>query len=107
MKTGTAALASSVRQTSAGGSPAPGPDAPLVAYIRVFPSAVVTSNSVRTGLSGSTTIELIARPANASPEYVPVPGDVISVTCDASLFQVFPPSIDFQMPSPASESPEA
>src|SRR6266545_1832755 len=36
-------------------------------------------------LVGSTTIELIERPINASPVYVPFPGVVSPLTCEASF----------------------
>src|SRR5437763_3920518 len=45
-------------------------------------------------LLGSTTILLIERPSNASPLYVPFPGVVHAVTCDARCVQVLPPSVD-------------
>ena len=58
-------------------------------------------------------IELIERPRNALPVYIPFatgPGGekvVIGPTIAASCVHVFPPSVDLQMPRPASESPEA
>src|SRR3954465_13137168 len=57
------------------------------------------------GLSGSATIELIALPANALPLYVPS-APVVCVTA-GSASQVWPPSVDFQMPMPAPQSPHA
>src|SRR5260370_33636987 len=58
-------------------------------------------------------IELIERPRNALPVYVPfgtAPGGekvVMGPIIPASCVHVLPPSVDFQMPRPASESPEA